>query len=151
MSQITHIKNPSDLKSNRYLYECIAYLINKNIESDVYIVAIGGPGGTGKSTFSSNLTKYLKGCSVLTLDDYKTSRAWEESEPYTHVPSSSLDDLDLTKEEIEAMDLTKEELEATTVKELKNKLKKLKLPTSGRKAELVKRLIDTGYFTTMPQ
>ncbi|MFN2351931.1 MAG: dihydrodipicolinate synthase family protein [Kiritimatiellia bacterium] len=38
------------------------------------IVAIGGPGGTGKSTFAERLAQQLA-APVLRLDDYKTSRA----------------------------------------------------------------------------
>lgn len=37
-------------------------------------IAIGGPGGTGKSTFSGKLAALLRDCSVLRLDDYKTPR-----------------------------------------------------------------------------
>jgi len=39
------------------------------------IVAVGGPGGTGKSTFSQELSGLLGNAAVLSLDDYKTSRA----------------------------------------------------------------------------
>ena len=39
------------------------------------IVAVGGPGGTGKSTFCSLLARELPDADVLTLDDYKISRS----------------------------------------------------------------------------
>lgn len=39
------------------------------------LIAVGGPGGTGKSTFATRLAGELPGASVLKLDDYKTSRA----------------------------------------------------------------------------
>ena len=38
------------------------------------VVAVGGPGGTGKSTFSAKLAEMLRDCAVLRLDDYKTPR-----------------------------------------------------------------------------
>ncbi|MDT8287190.1 MAG: AAA family ATPase [Elusimicrobiales bacterium] len=38
------------------------------------VIAVGGPGGTGKSTFAARLAAQLPGASVLALDDYKTSR-----------------------------------------------------------------------------
>ena len=38
------------------------------------IVAIGGPGGTGKSTLSHDLAVALQAAAVLPLDDYKTPR-----------------------------------------------------------------------------
>ncbi len=38
------------------------------------LVAIGGPGGIGKSTFALLLSDELKKASVLSLDDYKVSR-----------------------------------------------------------------------------
>lgn len=44
--------------------------------SEPVLVAIGGPGGTGKSSFSKALAKQLGEATVLRLDDYKTSRAF---------------------------------------------------------------------------
>lgn len=38
------------------------------------LIAVGGAGGTGKSTFSKKLAEALGGASVLRLDDYKTCR-----------------------------------------------------------------------------
>lgn len=38
------------------------------------LIAIGGPGGTGKSTFAEKLASRLPGCNILSLDNYKTSR-----------------------------------------------------------------------------
>lgn len=38
------------------------------------IIAVGGPGGTGKSWVSKQLAESLGNASVLTLDDYKTPR-----------------------------------------------------------------------------
>lgn len=40
------------------------------------LVAVGGPGGTGKSSFSRALAEVLGEAEVLRLDDYKTSRAF---------------------------------------------------------------------------
>jgi 4-hydroxy-tetrahydrodipicolinate synthase len=39
------------------------------------VIAVGGPGGTGKSTFSCRLAQRLDDAAVLRLDDYKTARA----------------------------------------------------------------------------
>jgi phosphoribulokinase len=39
------------------------------------LVAIGGPGGTGKSTLTKLLQKHLTSSSIVHLDDYKTPRA----------------------------------------------------------------------------
>ncbi|MDT8286088.1 MAG: hypothetical protein RQ748_03170 [Elusimicrobiales bacterium] len=38
------------------------------------VVAVGGPGGIGKSTFAARLKDLLKDAAVMRLDDYKTSR-----------------------------------------------------------------------------
>ena len=38
-------------------------------------IAIGGPGGTGKSTFAKKLAGLLANSAILWLDDYKTSRS----------------------------------------------------------------------------
>lgn len=40
------------------------------------IIAVGGPGGIGKSTFSRLLAKQLGHAAVLRLDEYKTSRTF---------------------------------------------------------------------------
>lgn len=39
------------------------------------LIAVGGPGGTGKSTFARRLAQRLADAAVLRLDDYKTARA----------------------------------------------------------------------------
>jgi uridine kinase len=39
------------------------------------LIAIGGPGGTGKTTFARKLARRLGDAGVLRLDDYKTARA----------------------------------------------------------------------------
>ncbi len=39
------------------------------------LIAVGGPGGTGKSTLAGRLRERLGDAAVLRLDDYKTSRA----------------------------------------------------------------------------
>lgn len=38
------------------------------------IIAVAGPGASGKSTFSHNLRDKLEKCSLINLDDYRTSR-----------------------------------------------------------------------------
>lgn len=42
------------------------------------LIAVGGPGGTGKSTFSAKLAHELDHAVVLGLDDYKTPRKLRE-------------------------------------------------------------------------
>ena len=45
-------------------------------ESDSPIlIAVGGPGGTGKTTFAGRLAGELGDAAILSLDDYKTSRS----------------------------------------------------------------------------
>jgi 4-hydroxy-tetrahydrodipicolinate synthase len=38
------------------------------------LIAIGGPGGTGKTTFAHRLKKGLENSTIISLDNYKTSR-----------------------------------------------------------------------------
>ena len=40
------------------------------------LIAIGGPGGTGKTLFSLELAEHLESSQVLKLDDYKTERSF---------------------------------------------------------------------------
>jgi len=46
---------------------------------DLVLIAIGGPGGTGKSTLCRDLSVALGDASVLTLDDYKTAREFRQN------------------------------------------------------------------------
>ena len=43
------------------------------------LIVVGGPGGTGKSTFSKELSEALDNSDVLRLDDYKVSRSTRAS------------------------------------------------------------------------
>jgi len=43
-------------------------------KSEPVVIAVGGPGGTGKSTFAKKLGRFLGKTAVLRLDDYKTPR-----------------------------------------------------------------------------
>ncbi len=49
-----------------------------DVEKNILIV-VGGPGGTGKTTFSNELAEVLQQASVLRLDDYKLPRHERES------------------------------------------------------------------------
>lgn len=53
----------------------IADLLQRSfIDEKNILVAVGGPGGTGKSTFCEKLAELLPDSNVLHLDDYKTPR-----------------------------------------------------------------------------
>ncbi|MCA9423615.1 MAG: hypothetical protein KC994_01005 [Candidatus Omnitrophica bacterium] len=58
------------------------------------VVAVGGPGGTGKSFFSRNLAGLLSDSAVLTLDDYKEARA-VRAEKGVYGPHPSANKMDL--------------------------------------------------------
>ncbi len=63
------------------------------------LVAVGGPGGTGKSTFSKVLAAQLGESAVLRLDDYKTSRAFR-AERNIFGPHPEANKLDLLKDHL---------------------------------------------------
>jgi len=63
------------------------------------LVAVGGPGGTGKSTFSTALAEQLSAGSVLRLDDYKTSRAFR-AERHIFGPHPDANKLELLKDHL---------------------------------------------------
>jgi len=63
------------------------------------LVAVGGPGGTGKSTFSTALAGQLSDGSVLRLDDYKTSRAFR-AERNIYGPHPEANKLELLKDHL---------------------------------------------------
>ncbi len=62
--------------SRRAAEEIVAQIIQKCLPSPIRpaVIAVGGPGGTGKSTFCSKLASIIPQSSVLHLDDYKTPR-----------------------------------------------------------------------------
>lgn len=63
------------------------------------LVAIGGPGGTGKSTFSHKLAECLEDACVLHLDDYKTDRLYRQ-ELEIYGPHPKANELELIKQHI---------------------------------------------------
>ena len=63
------------------------------------LVAIGGPGGTGKTSFAKALAALLDGASVLRLDDYKTSRAFR-AERKIFGPHPEANKLELLKDHL---------------------------------------------------
>jgi len=44
------------------------------VSQKISVISVGGPGGTGKSTFSKNLARFLGNAVVISLDDYKKPR-----------------------------------------------------------------------------
>jgi 4-hydroxy-tetrahydrodipicolinate synthase len=66
------------------------------------LVAVGGPGGTGKSTFSKALAEQLGDAKVLRLDDYKTSRAFR-AERNIFGPHPEANKLELLKDHLVEM------------------------------------------------
>ncbi|MFP4416855.1 MAG: dihydrodipicolinate synthase family protein [Chitinispirillaceae bacterium] len=63
--------------SRRAAEEIVAQIVCNRFASPAspVILAVGGPGGTGKSTFCNRLATIIPDCSILHLDDYKTPRA----------------------------------------------------------------------------
>ena len=49
-------------------------LLGKFVDCENILIAIGGPGGIGKSSFCKKLAELLPDSNILRLDDYKTSR-----------------------------------------------------------------------------
>ncbi len=72
----THVAFKS--ASRRAPEQAIAELLQAMFSgrAEPVLVAVGGPGGTGKSTFSSALAEQLPNAAVLRLDNYKTSRSF---------------------------------------------------------------------------
>lgn len=66
--------------SKNPLCEKVADIIIKFFESasEPLLIAVGGPGGTGKSSFSKGLAGALPDSSILRLDDYKRPRQYRQ-------------------------------------------------------------------------
>ncbi|MDZ8118127.1 dihydrodipicolinate synthase family protein [Pontiella agarivorans] len=72
-------------------------LMREFAQDDSVLVAIGGPGGTGKSTFARVLADGLPDAVILRLDDYKTSRVLR-AEKQVFGPHPEANKLDLMQE-----------------------------------------------------
>ncbi len=63
------------------------------------LIAVGGPGGCGKSSFCRHLKKELKDAGVLSLDHYKTPRTVREKKGIFG-PHPQANDMDLISEQL---------------------------------------------------
>ena len=63
------------------------------------IIAVGGPGGTGKSTFSKRLAAVLPNSGIIRLDDYKISRK-ERAEKKVFGPHPAANKMSLIREHL---------------------------------------------------
>jgi len=72
----THVSYRGGARSRRSADRIVAELIVQRFRdrTEPVVIAIGGPGGTGKSTFAADLAARLGNAAILTLDDYKTPR-----------------------------------------------------------------------------
>jgi 4-hydroxy-tetrahydrodipicolinate synthase len=72
-----HVKALYNKRARRNPEALIAALLQEMFTntSQRVIIAVGGPGGIGKSTFTEKLAKHLDNSQILHLDDYKTPRA----------------------------------------------------------------------------
>jgi len=80
MAQLPHLQSPTHLHTRQVADRAIARYITSRFSdySTPVIIAIGGPGGSGKTTFAKKLQTQLGDCGVIHLDNYKTSRAERE-------------------------------------------------------------------------
>jgi 4-hydroxy-tetrahydrodipicolinate synthase len=74
MYQSTHFHLHSRQPAEAVCADCIDFLAGRK-ESSPFLVAIGGPGGSGKTTFAEKLKSRLADSSIVHLDNYKTSRS----------------------------------------------------------------------------
>ncbi len=72
----THLKYTRNMRQRKSAAHIISQVIKRNFEDHdaPVFVAIGGPGGTGKTTFCKKLKLHIKDSVILSLDNYKTSR-----------------------------------------------------------------------------
>ncbi|NQT26326.1 dihydrodipicolinate synthase family protein [candidate division KSB1 bacterium] len=72
----THVETKERIQAGRPVESLVAELIQTvyRDHSKPVIIAVGGPGGTGKTTFSGKLADHLEDAAVLNLDHYKTPR-----------------------------------------------------------------------------
>lgn len=75
-----HLQNDEKRSFRKPVEELVSMIIkNEFANYDKHItLAIGGPGGTGKSTFSKKLSALLSDAPIMRLDDYKTPRSFRQ-------------------------------------------------------------------------
>ncbi len=72
-----HIRCTNGVGARQAPEKVVAALLEKRYADcrEPLVIAVGGPGGTGKSTFSHALARHLPDSAVLGLDNYRTPRA----------------------------------------------------------------------------
>jgi 4-hydroxy-tetrahydrodipicolinate synthase len=70
---LTHTHLHSRLPADTAIASFLLRYFHKS--SKPLLIAIGGPGGGGKTTFAEKLQRRLKECGIIHLDNYKTSRS----------------------------------------------------------------------------
>ncbi len=73
-------------------------------QEDPVLIAVGGPGGTGKSAFSRLLERGLVDAKILRLDDYKTSRKFRK-EKGVFGPHPEANEIELLAEHLKSIKL----------------------------------------------
>ncbi len=91
-----HIKIANAAKNKAHRIIARALFRKFKDSSGPVIIAVGGPGGTGKTTFASKLAEELSCAGILTLDDYKTSRAFR-AERNIFGPHPEANEIDLLR------------------------------------------------------
>ncbi len=78
--------------------EALAGALKKHFRdgADPVLIAVGGPGGTGKTSFAVRLGEALGGAGVLSLDDYKTPRK-QRAEKNIYGPHPDANDMALIR------------------------------------------------------
>jgi uridine kinase len=64
------------------------------------LISVGGPGGTGKSSFSKKLAGCFDNASILRLDDYKIPR-WDRSKKRLFGPHPEANEMELLRWQLE--------------------------------------------------
>lgn len=88
--------------------QILAHIIQKlySDSSSPVLIAIGGPGGTGKTTFAEKLSALIPDSSILSLDNYKTSRP-ERLKKKLSGPHPDANQIGLIKEHLNSISLKK--------------------------------------------
>lgn len=100
---LTHISSllPASKRDvNKTIIAIVQQMFNHT--SSPILIAVGGPGGTGKSTFCTRLARLLPHADVLALDDYKTSR-YERNRMNIYGPHPDANRLKLIREHLQLL------------------------------------------------
>lgn len=97
----THLQYRGSARARKSADEIVAALLTERFADATkpVVIAVGGPGGTGKSTFCGHLARQLSDVAVVDLDDYRLPRS-ERHDPNLYGSHPKANRMDLLEKHL---------------------------------------------------